>query len=65
MRGTVEAAPAQRRGGTGKRAPWAGFRKRGQFGDTSRAQQLRSAFRPAEQAVFAGPGMDVSYAGVD
>src|SRR5258708_10278137 len=65
VRGVVEAAPAQRAGGAGKRAARARFGKRGQFGDAGRAQQLRSGFRPAEQAVFASPGLGVSYAGVE
>src|SRR5438876_1102679 len=47
VRGMVEAAPAHRRGGTGKRAPGAGFGKRGQLGDASRAKQLPTAFLPA------------------
>src|SRR5204863_1191976 len=65
VRGTIDAAPANRSGGTGERALRAGFGERRQFADTSRAEQLWPAFRAAEQAVSAGPGMYVSYAGVE
>src|SRR6267154_52047 len=40
VRGTVEASPAHRRGGTGKGAPGARFGEHGQFADASRAERL-------------------------
>jgi len=49
----------------GKGAPGAGLEERGQFGDArpgTAAPEPPSAHRAA---VFAGPGMDVSYAGVE
>src|SRR6266853_1010043 len=64
VRGTFEASPAHRRGGTGKGAPGARFGEHGQFADAIRAERLGPGSRPAEQAVFAGPGKGASSAAV-